>query len=255
MEFVCGCRRWLSFSSHIDSPLSQKCWSKMVKNTLSRSGEIQLVIYEKYCTEMRATWFPRKLESLFLSVGDDSASLLSEREGRRPKSIFTIFANWPKSITMTISRIFVGDSYCSVVVVKIMMQNQKCFILSIDQWNFDVVYFSLIFKCKKSHFIKEGGNIFIFGLNGSLTKSLLLHFQRNLKNPLKICRKHHMLKIHHFVNKTLNFVKLMSRKDFFATTKSRINGNRVDGDMSAWKLITFLGEIENALLFDTPIYI
>ena len=125
MEFVCGCRRWLSFSSHIDSLLSQKYRSKMVKNTLRRSGEIQSVIFEKYRMGMRATWFPRKLESLFLSVGDDSASLLSEREGRRPKSIFTIFANWPKSITMTISRIFVGDSYCSVVVVKMMMQKQK----------------------------------------------------------------------------------------------------------------------------------
>ena len=124
MEFVCGCKRWLSFSSHRDSLLSQKYWSKMVKNTLSRSGEIQLVIFEKFCMGMRATWFPRKLESLFLSVGDDSA-WSSQWESRRPKSIFTIFANWPKSITMTISRIFVGDSYCSVVVVKMMMQKQK----------------------------------------------------------------------------------------------------------------------------------
>ena len=59
-----------------------------------------------------------------------SGWVTSQWEWRRPKSIFTIFANWPKSITMTISRIFAGDSYCSLVVVKIITWKKNWIIFS-----------------------------------------------------------------------------------------------------------------------------
>ena len=80
------------------------------------------------------------------------------------------------------------------------------------------IFQSGIFICNIFSHLNQGwGEHFHFWSQWVLDTWFLLHFQRNQKNTFKICGKHQMLNIPHFVLQ--QFEKLMFRKDFSSNNK------------------------------------